>query len=627
LVNQTKKPRIYYNLKFLQMKKITLKKQICYCEMINFRFILTIVSIFVFNLNIHSQTVTTAASLQTTVNSAAPGATVIVKNGSYANFYASFTKIATAENPITIKAETTGGVTLTGDSRFVFKKSAYIIFEGFTFNCTGSNTLIKLEASNNIRISRNVFELNTPTAIKWIVIGGTYNDYTFQFLSHHNRIDHNIFKNKLTGGNFITIDGTYNQTQTENYQSHHDRIDHNYFYKNYPRAENEKESIRIGNSLLCNSNGYTTVEFNLFEECDGDPEIVSVKSNDNIIRHNTFNRNHGTLCLRQGSRNRVEGNYFFGGGKPNALFGNQTIYTGGVRVYGTDHLILNNYFEGLQGTVWEAPITLTQGEVITGSSTNFSLHFRPERITIAYNTLVNNAYGIELGYTKADGSYNKKLMDVKISNNLVVGSQNNLVKIYADQQGGVAWMNNIMYPTGTAQLITGGAAFTADQVSVQNPNLSLEGTIWKATITSPVIADAVPSLNVNQDIDGQARPANSNAGADNFSTDLVTYFPVTINDVGPNSAEETLSVIIPAAVSPALVYPNPTEGHLELAIPSSENEIEMEVLNIHGQVVEKGVYPIVSERVQLNLDKHSSGVYILRVNLHGKPMNFKVIKQ
>lgn len=580
----------------------------------------------VFSLNLHSQLVTTASSLQTTVNAAAPGATIIVKNGSYANFYASFSKIATAQNPITIKAETVGGVTLTGDSRFVFKKSAYITFEGFVFNCTGNNTLIKLEASNNIRISRNVFELTTANAIKWIVIVGTFDDYTFQFLSHHNRIDHNIFKNKLTGGNFITIDGTYNQAKTENYQSQYDRIDHNYFYKNYPRAENEKESIRIGNSQLCNSSGFTTVEFNLFEECDGDPEIVSVKSNDNSIRYNTFNGNHGTLCLRQGNRSRVEGNYFFGGGKPNAMFGAQTIYTGGIRVYGTDHTIINNYFEGLQGTVWEAPITLTQGEVITGSSTNYSLHFRPERITIAYNTLVNNAYGIELGYTKADGSYNKKLMDIKMANNLVVGSQNNLVKYYSDQQGAVSWMNNIMYPTGTAQLITGGGAFSVDQVLVLNPNLALDGTIWKATNTSPVIADAVPSLNVNQDIDGQPRLAISNAGADNFSTELVTYFPVTINDVGPNSPEDSLSVITSTAPT-ALLYPNPTRGYFELIIPFLENEIAVELFNIHGQVIEKGVYPVVSGRVQLNLDNQSSGVYFLGINLEGKQMNYKVIKQ
>lgn len=592
------------------------------------KYFFRIIAVVFFGMGLQAQTyVNTRQTLQTAINGAVPGSTIIVRNGTYSDFFASVNaKAGTAGNPITIKAETVGGVTLTGDSRFTMKKSEHIKFEGFVFDCTGSNTLIKLEACNNIRVTRNVFELDTPVAIKWIVVVGTFDDYTFQFLSHHNRIDHNTFKNKFTGGNFITIDGTYNQDRSVGQQSQYDRIDHNYFYNNSPRAVNEKESIRIGNSQLCNSSGYTTVEFNLFEECDGDPEIVSVKSNYNYIKHNTFNRNHGTLTLRQGNHSTVEGNYFFGGGKPNGMLETQPIYTGGIRAYGTDHLIINNYMEGLQGTVWDAPITLTQGEVITGASTNTSLHYRGERITIAYNTLVNNAYGIEIGYPKADGSYNKKLSDIKIANNLVVGSQNQLVKVYADQQGAVTWANNIMYATGTAQIITGGAAFTPGQVLVQNPNIALDGTIWKSTSTSPLVASGIPSLTVVQDIDGQARPANSNAGADHFSTEMVTYFPVGIADVGPNAPEENLSVI--KSDFPAIVlHPNPTKGNFELALPETDKVLDVQVFSIRGQKVLEGNYPVLSGKIQMNLESQPAGMYIVKVNSEGKTANYKIIKQ
>ncbi|WP_296144602.1 chondroitinase-B domain-containing protein [uncultured Flavobacterium sp.] len=595
----------------------------------NVKYFFRIAALVFFGVSLQAQTyVNTRQTLQTAINAAVPGSTIIVRNGTYADFYASVTtKSGTVANPITIKAETVGGVTLTGDSRFTMKKSAFVNFEGFVFDCTGSNTLIKLEACNNIRITRNVFELDTPVAIKWIVVVGTFDDYTFQFLSHHNRIDHNTFKNKFTGGNFITIDGTYSQDRTIGHQSQYDRIDHNYFYNNSPRAVNEKESIRIGNSQLCNSSGFTTVEFNLFEECDGDPEIVSVKSNDNLIRHNTFNRNHGTLTLRQGNRSRVEGNYFFGGGKPNGMIETQPIYTGGIRAYGTDHVIVNNYMEGLQGTVWDAPITLTQGEVITGQSTNTSLHYRGERITIAYNTLVNNAYGIEIGYPKADGSYNKKLADIKIANNIVVGSQNNLVKIYANQQGAVTWSNNIMYATGSAQIVTGGPAFTANEVLVQNPNLALSGTIWKATATSPVIANGIPALTLTEDIDGQSRPALSNAGADHFSTELVTYFPVGISDVGPGAPEEMPLSVITSKVPAIVLYPNPTKGNFELALPNSESELNVEVYNIHGQLILNGTHQVVSGKIALSLENQPAGMYIVRINSGGKTENYKVVKQ
>ena len=102
------------------------------------------------------------------VNAAAPGDVFIVTAGSYNDFEASFTGNGTAANPIIVKAETIGGVTLTGDSHFTFKKASHIVIQGFVFDAQGDNTLIKLEGSNNIRITRNVFELQTTDPIKWV---------------------------------------------------------------------------------------------------------------------------------------------------------------------------------------------------------------------------------------------------------------------------------------------------------------------------------------------------------------------------------------------------------------------------------------------------------------------------
>lgn len=595
-------------------------------EIMSKKYFLSFFALFICLIANSQTTVTTDTNLQTLVNAATPGSTFVIPDGTYPDFYCSFTKIATAENPITIKAQTVGGVTLTGNSAFVFKKSAHIILEGFVFNCQSNSTLVKLEASNNIRITRNVFELTATSSVKWVVVTGYYNDYTFQFLSHHNRIDHNIFKNKTTAGNYITLDGTYNQDQTVNQQSQYDRIDHNYFYNNGPRLENEKEAIRIGNSQLSQSSGNTTVEFNLFEECDGDPEIVSVKSCDNIIRHNTFNRNYGSLTLRQGNRNIAEGNYFFGGGKPNGLFGTTPIYTGGIRAYGKDHIIKNNYLEGLQGTMFDAPITLTQGDAITGVNTDFSLHFRGENITIAYNTLVNNAHGIQIGYAKSNGSYNIKLQDIMIANNLVTGSQNSMVKIFNDQLGEVSWMNNIFYPTANATTIDGGPAFNSTQASVQNPNLALTGTIWKSTNTSPIIASGVPSLNINEDIDGQSRPTSSNAGADHFSTATPTYFPVTINDVGPFASEESLSVVSKDFLN-VKIFPNPTAGNFEINLNQTDfNEVTVSVYDVHAKLILEENHKQSEENIKFNLENQPAGLYLVKVNAGSKSGTYKILK-
>ena len=125
------------------------------------------------------------------INNATNGGTFIIRNGVYNDFESSIEIEATADSPIVIKAETIGGVTLVGESQFVFKKSAFITLVGFIFDCRGNETLVKLEGSNNIRITRNIFELETAESIKWVFIGGFWSDNTFpfQYPSHNNRID------------------------------------------------------------------------------------------------------------------------------------------------------------------------------------------------------------------------------------------------------------------------------------------------------------------------------------------------------------------------------------------------------------------------------------------------------
>ncbi|MDP5106963.1 MAG: T9SS type A sorting domain-containing protein [Polaribacter sp.] len=496
--------------------------------------------ILLLSLNTFGQTYTSATTLKAAVTASTTGGTFILKNGTYNNFSISFEKVATSENPIIVKAETVGGVTLTGKSNFAFKKSAYITLEGFVFDATEVGSLIKLEGSHHIRVTRNVFEQTTTTSAKWVYIGGVYDDVTipYQFLSHDNRIDHNIFQNKATPGHYITIDGT-NETE----QSQYDRIDHNYFKNNSPRAVNEQESIRIGWSEMSKSSGFTTVEFNLFEDCDGDPEIVSVKSSDNIIRHNTFIKSYGTLSLRHGNRNRVEGNYFFGGNKAIGTSpDNATLYTGGIRVYGKDHVIINNYMQGLNGTKWDAPITLTLGDAIDGSSSDLTKHYRPENVLIAYNTLVDNSNGIEIGFSN-NGSYSKSVENITIANNLITGSVNSLVAIKDnnDQGSKISWINNLFYPTETATVITGNTStnFTSAMVVNQNPNLTFDSVenIWRSTETTPIYLNAVTTESISDDIEGQSRTIASNPGADHFSTESIRYHYLKPVDVGPNAYE------------------------------------------------------------------------------------------
>ena len=586
--------------------------------------------------NVNSQTYTSASALQTAVNAAATtGGTFIVKNGSYAAFKVTITAVAaTSAKPIVIKAESIGGVTFTGDSYFVFKKSSNITLQGFNFNCTGSSTIVKFEGSNTIRITRNVFKLTTTTSVKWVYLGGVYDDITepYQYLSHHNRIDHNIFQDKTLPGHYITIDGTNNIVQSQ-----YDQIDHNYFKDNSPRAVNEQESIRVGFSGVSRSSGYTTVEYNLFENCDGDPEIVSIKSCDNIVRHNTFRGCYGTLCFRQGNRNRAEGNYFFGNGKAQGLApdGTTKLYTGGIRIYGTDHIIINNYFDGLIGTKWDAPITLTQGDAIEGVSTDLSLHYRAERVVVAYNTLVNNDQGIELGFSN-NGSYSKALSQITVANNLITGSKNSLVKIVDSKDPGtnVTWSNNLMYPTETAAIVSGGTtttSFTTAQAVNENPNLvfnSLDGT-WKSSDVTPLYTNSTAVINT-EDIDGQTRPASSNPGADHYSLESVRYLPMTAATVGPNAYEDNsgLHSVFPwnEKNNQFIVYPNPASTILNIQSLNSDSA-EALLFSIDGRLLlDTKIKKSNSNQFSIDVSTLKSGIYLLKlVDKSSKIFQSKII--
>ena len=71
------------------------------------------------------------------------------------------------------------------------------------------------------------------------------------------------------------------------------------------------ETIRIGTSANSMESSRTIVENNTFKNCDGEIEIISNKSANNIFRNNLFLESKGSLTLRHGNNALVEGNVFF----------------------------------------------------------------------------------------------------------------------------------------------------------------------------------------------------------------------------------------------------------------------------------------------------------------------------
>lgn len=334
--------------------------------------------------------------------------------------------------PVTVRAESVSGCKLTGDSTaFAFKPGAgHVEISGFEFHLR-DETAVKLSGANHVRVTRCTFRLLETDSFDWLVITGAE--------SSHNRVDHCRFEGKRQPGNYVTIDG-----DSKGQQSQYDRIDHNQFLDIGPRAKNEKEAVRIGWSKLSMSSGYTILEHNYFERCDGDPEIVSVKSCDNIVRNNKVVDCMGVISLRHGDRNVVRGNVILGRGRDDC---------GGIRVYGDDHKITGNYLEGLTGKQFSAALALTNGDADNAAAgKNLSKHFRPRRIEIRDNAFVNNASSIELGYARSSKKpWRKAPQDLVFESNLITSNVGLLVTTHTPAEG-VVWKANRLCPTGQAKL-------------------------------------------------------------------------------------------------------------------------------------------------------------------------------
>lgn len=368
--------------------------------------------------------ITTATAFKTAMGTAAPGDVVVLANGTYTNFgYYKMIRSGTAAQPIMIRAQTPGGVIFNGNVQFELQAS-HVVLDGFRFYGNArpspdyayppkSSGLLKIRGTDNRITECTIDAFNrvdaADNATKWIQLKGD-----------RHRVDHCHFAGKVGQGQIVDIelDGT---------PDHH-RIDHNEFRDfTYGAGLNEYETVRVGaGSLAVNTNAFTVVEDNFFENCDGELETISVKSSDNIVRRNTLLNCRGSITLRQGKRNRVEGNTILN------LVGKTEL--GGVRVCGADHEIIDNYVQGTRtGGHHLGGIVLMSGEYhpATDESTMpASAHWPVKNITVQNNSLIN----CKQSFVYGGGNYgfppeSAAFVDNCARNNLAGDGQFNLVRV------------------------------------------------------------------------------------------------------------------------------------------------------------------------------------------------------
>ena len=286
------------------------------------------------------------AELNAASKEAVAGDIIILEDGEWRDAPIVLSCSGTKERPIILKAKTPGKVLLTGHS-YLKLGGNYLVVDGlhFTKGFAGDNAVIdfridKNQLANNCRVTNCVVDnFNNAKRMDdndWVTLSGK-----------NNRIDHCSFINKKNMGVLLAVLLDDDRSR-ENFHS----IDHNYFGVRVPLASNGGEIIRVGLSQHCQFNSHTNITDNFFEKCDGEAEVISIKSGANIIRGNVFKECQGSVVLRHGDNNTVENNIFLGNGKQG---------TGGVRVINRGQWVVNNLFYRCRGEGFRAPLAMMNG--------------------------------------------------------------------------------------------------------------------------------------------------------------------------------------------------------------------------------------------------------------------------
>jgi poly(beta-D-mannuronate) lyase len=472
--------------------------------------------------------VSSTSALNSALSGALPGDCIVLANGNYSGV--NVTHSGTASSPITISAANQGQAVFTSGI-FQMNNASWITVQGIGFTTTGGSfsadsttvaVLMGLNGATNCRITRCTFDPPTNT-----LPANTF----FTYLSGtclSNRVDHCEYgwytnsgcHSVRTSGN-VTIAGVSPPSDRTPWafgygpfnpnMARYTRIDHNYFHDHHTPAASGGETIQLG--AIGDTGDYQSdlslVEYNLFVNCDGDPEIISVKSSSNVIRYNTVRTSSAVFSLRAGNGDTVYGNYFLCAGSG-----------GGIKSSEHDHRIFNNYVENSDTSNY--PFMFESGNLY---NSGFS-HAQAVRVQLAHNTVVNPGRQVLFEHSGV-----LPAVDSSCVNNIITGSGT----LYSED---VTSLNM----TRSQNIIFG---YTPSQSGfiVENPLLT-GSSPSRLSSSSPAIRAANTNYYsyVTEDMDGQPRAVPRDVGADEYdTTDFTARAPLNVGDVGTGAVDLELS--------------------------------------------------------------------------------------
>ena len=357
------------------------------------------------------------------------GGTIILKNGEWKDTNLVAHGNGTKENPIIIKAERAGQVILSGDSSLSIYGS-HVIVSGLWFKDGKSMSKHVVQFRKNSKEFANNCRFTNSTISYFDVADDNIKNHWVDIWGKNNRVDHNNFTGKSSAGTTLVV-----WLKGEEHVENNHQIDHNYFGPRPDLGENGGETIRIGTSSNSMKSSQTTVEYNTFKQCDGEIEIISNKSGDNIFRNNLFLESKGTLTLRHGNNALVENNVFLG---------NNVSNTGGIRIINEGHIIRNNLMIGLKGNGYRGPIVIMNG--VPNSPLN--RYHQVKNVDIQNNTIINCG-PMTFGAGKSD-ELTLAPINTVFANNIITNTNARPLLDVVDATDGITFRGNIVHSEASA---------------------------------------------------------------------------------------------------------------------------------------------------------------------------------
>jgi poly(beta-D-mannuronate) lyase len=403
-----------------------------------------------------------AAALTQAIKAAAPGDTILLREGEWVDTVIKFKGQGTEAAPITLRAAVPGKTVFTGASALRIG-GQHLVVEGLWFQNpdpgVGDTIEFRIDSKNlarHCRLTGCAITLDPERARKdekdsrWVGIYGV-----------DNLVDHCHLQGKASKGATLVV-----WLGGDNVGRH--VIEHNYFGPREVLGKNGGETIRIGDSTTSMQTAECIIRQNLFEKCNGEVECISNKSCGNLYQENTFIEVSGTLTLRHGNACIVERNGFFG---------NHARGTGGIRIIGEDHIIRDNYLENLAGEDARCAITFMMG---LPDSPLYG-YFQVKRARVEGNRMVNckHPFLIALEGSKMSGKPNLPPVDCVISGNKVSSPKSTIVEVRCDLAG-IRWQDNQFYGKEPGVPINEGFGWGKDPAieKIQPLARTSAGPVW-----------------------------------------------------------------------------------------------------------------------------------------------------